>query len=473
MRKGLTVDASPIRIVVTMLLACAASPSLAHTCSPAEIGQFGGAPSSSAMAINRPQVELTSPGAYCLGENIHQAKLWDPWRRRELVSRGGEALILISADDVSLDLWGHVLSNDRDLGYSLLRLYEHIPGARRPNWFARTKVRNGFLISPGSKGTGLSMIARDSYRPGFGTPVPVPPGLHLTDIYRDTSHLIETLNIRAGKRAILIDGRNNVIRNNRITVDAITAIVAQGPGIIIENNVIEVRNDLGMLTEHDRRLEAQAPFVIRLIQADGAIIRNNEIRMLDRAGRDRLPAAIELVETAGAVVQGNVFGGVETAVRADASSSFQEEGNSMEPCPGVMDDTCRRMNQARLRRCGNPPAASPRSGGRAPPRRLGEMRRLQQDGIGFNFEHHEACGNPLDVVLVRLELVEHVGVVEGFGTERLERIHLQVKAVAGSIASGGAEVDPVCPLRGQGIRQSQVSIPIDASAHGCPPLLSV
>ena len=55
--------------------------------------------------------------------------------------------------------------------------------------------------------------------------------------------------------------------------------------------------------------------------------------MLDRAGRDRLPAAIELVETAGAAVQENVFGGMETAVRADAASSFQEEGNSMEPCP--------------------------------------------------------------------------------------------------------------------------------------------
>jgi hypothetical protein len=100
-----------------------------------------------------------------------------------------------------------------------------------------------------------------------------------------------------------------VIRNNRITVDAATAIVAQGPGIIIENNVIEVRNHLEALSEFDRSIDSKTPFAIRLIQADGAIVRNNEIRLLDREGRGGLPAAIDLVSTRGALVEGNVSAG--------------------------------------------------------------------------------------------------------------------------------------------------------------------
>jgi hypothetical protein len=299
------------------------------------VTDFGDVSQAPAELVRRPEIHLTDAGDHCLQSSVRQRKLWDVRTGRERTTIGGDGVILIGAHDVRLDLRGHAISNDRALGYTLVKHYQHVPGRKHVHWFKRTHIRNGSLVSPGSKGIALRLIAAGMYGPeGFGTVAEVPQGAQPADIFLDTSHLIDGLKIEAGRRAILIDGKNNVIRNNRITVDAATAIVAQGPGIIIENNVIEVRNHLEALSEFDRSIDSKTPFAIRLIQADGAIVRNNEIRLLDREGRGGLPAAIDLVSTRGALVEGNVFGGMEAAVHADDQSSYREERNEMEPCRG-------------------------------------------------------------------------------------------------------------------------------------------
>ncbi len=140
------------------------------------------------------------------------------------------------------------------------------------------------------------------------------------------------MTIAAGKRAILIDGRNNIIRNNHIVVDGVTAIVAQGPGLVIEDNVIEVRGDLRGLSDLDRKLESRTPFPIRLIQADDAIVRNNRIRLIDRTAGAGLPAAIELVHSRNVTVEGNRFEGMDQGVYADPHSSHLEIGNEESAC---------------------------------------------------------------------------------------------------------------------------------------------
>ena len=253
---------------------------------------------------------------------------------QEMTTIGGDATVLIGADGVALDLGTHTISNERSLGYTLIKHYRYEPGNKHVHWFARTHIRNGRLRSPGSKGIALRLIAASLYGGnGFGSVLGVAPGKTARDAFKDTSHLIENLEIEAGHRAVLIDGQNNIIRNNHIVVDGATAIVAQGPGIVIEDNIIEVRKDFSSFSEHDRRRESMTPFPIRLIQADGAIVRNNQIRLVDRALRGSLPAAIELVESKDVSVQGNRFGGMEAPVHADAASSYRDAGNHAEGCP--------------------------------------------------------------------------------------------------------------------------------------------
>jgi hypothetical protein len=277
---------------------------------------------------------LTAAGTYCLDESIRQQKLIDRRNGREMTTVGGDGIILIGADDVDLDLGGHLVSNERGLGYTLIKHYRYEPSRGHTHWFSGTHISNGRLWSPGSRGIGLRLVSANRYGPaGFGTVAAVRFGTGLEDVFVDTRHRVEDLEIDAGRRAILIDGRNNIIRNNRIVVDGATAIVAQGPGLVIEDNVIEVRNDLRGFSEHDRRRESATPFPIRLIQADGAIVRNNQVRLVDRGTGVSLPAAIELVESRNVTVEGNRFGGMNRWVHADSRSSYVDTGNQAQACP--------------------------------------------------------------------------------------------------------------------------------------------
>lgn len=302
------------------------------TCSVASIEEFGGAPRTTG-APRRPEVHLTAGGSYCLADDIQQRKLLDPRTGHEMRTGGGDALILIGTDDIRLDLGGHTVANRRALGYTLVKHYRYEPGRRQTHWIRGTHVRNGRLLSPGSRGIGLRLTSAGMYAPdGFGALAAIPDGRTAEDVFAETAHLVEGLDIDAGHRAVLIDGKRNVIRNNRIVVDSATAIVAQGPGVVIENNVIEVRNDLSGLSDYARGVEAKLPFPIRLIQADGAIVRNNEIRLVDPAARGVLPAAIELLHSADVLVESNRFEGVGSAVAADLASSYRESGSQLRLC---------------------------------------------------------------------------------------------------------------------------------------------
>ena len=316
------------------MLALAAEASAQSLCVPALVAEFGGATPGGNGGLRRPEVHLTDRGSRCLTQDLRQQKLIDPRTAAEMRTVGGDAIVLIGADDVSLDLNGHSIANERQLGYTLVKHYRYEPGRGHFHSFARTRISNGSLVSPGSRGIAIRLVSAGAYgRTSFGVPVQVPTGMEAADVYADTGHLIEDLAVHAGSRAILVDGRNNVIRNNRITVDGTTAIVAQGPGIVIENNLIEVRGDLRQLSDFDRRTEARTPFVIRLIQADGAIIRNNEIRLVDVVGEGPLPAAIELIASRDVLVEENRMLGMRTAVNADAASSHHEGNNRVEVCP--------------------------------------------------------------------------------------------------------------------------------------------
>ncbi len=321
--------------VAMLALVAWLAPGMAYAaCIAAVAEEFGGATREAGGELRRPELNLAAPGEYCLSGDLRQGKLADPRTGIEMKTIGGDAIVLVAADDVSLDLAGHGISNERELGYTLVRHYRYQPGRGHDHAFARTRIHNGSLISPGSRGVAIRLVsAKPRGDAEFGVPAPVPAGKTAADVHVDTAHRLENLVIAAGNRAVLIEGTNNVIRDSRIAVDSATAIVAQGPGVMIENNLIEVRADLRALSDSDRSTEARTPFAIRLIQADGAIVRNNEIRLIDVTGHGPLPAAIQLVASRDVTVEGNRMHGMQAIVTADEASSHREAGNRLEICP--------------------------------------------------------------------------------------------------------------------------------------------
>ena len=119
--------------------------------------------------------------------------------------------------------------------------------------------------------------------------------------YLQRNVLIEKMTITTQQAAIVIQGAGTVIRDNVIDVSAGTAIWIYGPGAVIENNTIIVH---GRGLGKDPLLEADAP--IRLIHGDGAIIRNNRIV----AAADAHHRAISLFNTGAIKVEGNRFEGM-------------------------------------------------------------------------------------------------------------------------------------------------------------------
>lgn len=235
-------------------------------------------------------------------------------------------LATIQANDVTLDLSAHELRNERASGMTLVSHYKYFKyGHKQPFQFKRTRVRNGALNSIG--GLGIVLV----------TPVdPSPRSVYLPDTGDRadslstgdgiTAHVVENLTIRAGVAGIIIDGVDNVIRNNRIIVDGPVAIVAKGPGLILENNVIEVSDRLDRRAWPGARSGTTSPprLPIHLIQADGAIVRNNRIEYVGVWPWNRPAAGIDLIESRDVTLEGNTSTTLESIVRRDARSGLRD-----------------------------------------------------------------------------------------------------------------------------------------------------
>jgi hypothetical protein len=126
----------------------------------------------------------------------------------------------------------------------------------------------------------------------------------------------------AGGGAVSIQGAGTVIRNCVIETDDGNAIWIFGPNAVIENNTIIVHGK-------NRLREADAP--IRLIQADGAVIRGNKFVIRDKANR----RGISTFETGPISVEDNIFFGMskgdEVARAFLGELHMNESGSKFEP----------------------------------------------------------------------------------------------------------------------------------------------
>ena len=145
--------------------------------------------------------------------------------------------------------------------------------------------------------------------------------------YPKTEHLIDRMKIEAGtvsaflglhSKAIAMKGAANTIRNSTIVVtDGHAAIYLFGPNQLIENNIIIFKGKAA--------LETSA--AIKLHQADGTIIRNNDI-IIDGSGDEGPKAAISLIDSKDVVVEGNRIYGTKALMQTwDDKSTIIDKKN--------------------------------------------------------------------------------------------------------------------------------------------------
>jgi hypothetical protein len=277
-------------------------------------------------AVNLTMAEpIGTPGKYCLAENIESPRQYGINGERH---GSGQPVLDITASNADVDLQGHaIIANTSDM--SGIRLFP-LDALGRPA--AHVSIRNG-TVAARSSGAIRFAFSQGSLRSDFLTMYQGNAGLAdgavsklqrvTLDQYPLTEHVIDNVQVRAntgggarvgGLVGIGMKGSHNIIRNSTIEItDGHAAIYLFGPGNVIENNTIIFRG-------HSAFESAAA---IKLHQADGTVIRNNDI-VIDTPMFGKAPAAaIALVDSKGVVIENNRLRGIKTLVKAwDDKSDF-------------------------------------------------------------------------------------------------------------------------------------------------------
>ncbi|MFZ6688626.1 right-handed parallel beta-helix repeat-containing protein [Undibacterium sp. SXout11W] len=225
-------------------------------------------------------------------------------------------------------------------GYTLSAEAENMVGIENWSGGLKVSVKNGYINVPGNRDPnyGISlrgesdpkMIPKNENKNSLKKSKPCwPSTTNCEDIsfyedydknkehYRSSDYLVESVNIKAGWRGVIMGGAGNVIRNSTIDVDGHTAIYMYGPGSIIENNTIIIHGQ-GEAKEYDA--------AIKLRDADGAVVRNNKI-IYKGFWFGKAPAAINLLDSSDVNISENIVENFKQLVRSNGESHFIESGN--------------------------------------------------------------------------------------------------------------------------------------------------
>lgn len=141
---------------------------------------------------------------------------------------------------------------------------------------------------------------------------------------------LQNLKIKSSLPAVVLQGAASIVRDSVIETDSGTALQIYGPNALIENNTIIVhcRKSQPNASNRSQCLSADAP--IRLIHADGAIIRNNRIILKDDAHK----RVISVFETGTFIFENNVIIGLDDlsqiASAYDGELIIQQRGNRID-----------------------------------------------------------------------------------------------------------------------------------------------
>ncbi len=271
----------------------------------------------------------TSAGNWCVVHDFVQRKRFDPHNASILGSPGVTGVInFFENSNVDIDLRAHLISSepfDNAVGVYSGKVKNKV-----------LRVHNGRVVTPGLKAMGVFMAPNVDMDFGANRP-PEDDALLVTNGWNletkkfntmpwnyqpPTRYTAENLTIRSGGRGIVMSGADNVIRNNTIEVDGKVAVYVYGPRPVIEGNTF--------IVHLDSKDQTTLPAILKLRDADGAIIRNNRFIVQSGSfGDQKAEAAINLLESKNVLIENNTVQDTRQMLRKDETSTAVERGNQL------------------------------------------------------------------------------------------------------------------------------------------------
>jgi hypothetical protein len=251
-------------------------------------------------------VSVRASGQYCMATDLKQTEASAISMLPHLASPT-DPLLVIKASHVDIDLDRHSLLGKRPSVYGLWvsggYQARHFP-VRVHNGRIKTEMRPAVFMGYqwntsntrfSDRGVGAELSRADSI-----------------DDYVSTGFVLEDLTLEATEIAVILQGRNNVIRRCKI-IGGNSTVNLYGPGLVFEDNEI-------MMTASEPKSKGEAPIALYLEDAEGAVVRNNRITL---RGKVTGAEAIVLKNSANVVLQNNsVNGGIQTYKLLDPQSSL-------------------------------------------------------------------------------------------------------------------------------------------------------
>jgi hypothetical protein len=291
-------------------------------------------------------VTITKPGNYCLTQDLQQRSALSISEGFQQRGAPDSVVSFHDTHDVDVDMLGHVATTapfENATGVYVSQRTSNIGEMGKPpdkyGWVYQfpknLSIHHGRVESPGAlEGVGVFLgfnskayhFTTGSFTRGYKlqdedattymtqTRSGADPIAFTTPwIYQPATHFkVEKLQVRAGARGVIMTGAENVLRDSVIEVDSDTAVYLYGPGTVVENNTIIVN----MKPVRPARL----PAVLKLRDADGAVIRNNRLIVRGAVpGADM--AGINLLASRGVLIEGNRVEGVPRLLRKDDTST--------------------------------------------------------------------------------------------------------------------------------------------------------
>jgi hypothetical protein len=263
-------------------------------------------------------------GKYCLTVDLRQSREFDIHAARFLTYVGAPLLSIFHTGPLrSLDFSTGGIT-EIDLQSHEIRGYvDDMTGIRDMIPSRRLFIHDGTIVVPGNNkhNIGIDLQAMSSPQKTYARTnckaqqTACEEGSaanHKGPPYLPTEHVVQRVDVRAGRLGVQMVGIGNTLRDSVIEVDSRGAIALFGPGSKIENNTIIV---------HGKNDATPDDGAIVLWDANGAVIRNN--RIIFKGWFKKAPPAIRLIDSTDVQLEGNTFEGFDQRVEQIGTSSYR------------------------------------------------------------------------------------------------------------------------------------------------------
>jgi hypothetical protein len=255
------------------------------------------------------QVSVWRPGHYCIGQDLYQS--WPLFEfPHQRVPRS--PLIGIYSDGATIDLKGHHLKNKTPIHSGV---FTNFSGGEA---ISPTIIKNGRITTINTPAAHMV----DNWNLGnqrFGRNYPLSSSNGDISKYKPTSFVLENLTLEGDQHTIIMQGKNNIIRNCTI-IGGNGTVNVYGPNLQFEDNTII------LTSKTPKDPDSEQPVALYLEDSADSVVRNNKIII---KGSGALNSnAVVLVNSPNVLLEHNTIRGTKTVYKLlDQRSSVKELAN--------------------------------------------------------------------------------------------------------------------------------------------------